>query len=173
MRILSPILTLLWLSAALAGCGLGAAGSAAPTTAPVATPAASGVGGAVLQDLEFEGKLPAHWAGADATCGPLPGKGADTFAATLTSTDLNGQKRQLAIRIESGYRGPGTYTTTSAVVLSVAGSGGADIASSSPALFSKVVVLPGAETGTLDTTMAHGADLQTAIEHVSGTWRCR
>jgi len=155
----------------LGACGLGS-GSPAATTSP--TPAdTGGSGGSTVQDLTFTGKLPARWTSATASCGQAAGKGADSFSVKLTAADSFGQMDTLTIVVGSGYKGAGDYSVDTTTNLATAAPGNAQIAGSTPQLVTNFVVLVDQASGTVDSTMGHGADSLDAIERVAGTWRCK
>ena len=163
-------------AAFLAALSLGACslGPASPAASASPTPADSGSsGGTIAQDLTFTGKLPARWTSATASCGQVDGKGADSFSVKLTAADSLGQMDTLTIVVGSGYKGAGDYSVDTTTNLATASPGNAQIAGSTPQLVTNFVVLVDKTSGTVDSTMGHGADPLDAIERVAGTWRCK
>jgi hypothetical protein len=155
----------------LGACSLPGLGPPAATVSPSPTTVTGGGGGTVAQDLTFTGKLPARWTAALVSCGQVEGKGADSFNVKLTAADGLGQMDILTIVVGSGYKGAGDYsvdTTTSLVTTP----GNNLIAASTPQLVTNFVVNADKASGTIDSTMGHGADALDAIERVAGTWRC-
>ena len=154
----------------LGACSLG---GGTPTATVSPTPSDTGGGDATTpQDLTFTGKLPARWTSAAASCGPAEGKGSDSFSVKLTAADSFGQMDTLTIVIGSGYKGAGDYSLDTTTVLAPATPGNAQIAGSTPQLATNFVVVVDKTSGTIDSTMGHGADALDAIERVAGTWRC-
>jgi hypothetical protein len=155
----------------LTGCVL----TPAPT-ASSPSPSPEGANGStanVSQDLSFTGKLPLRWTTADVSCGQADGKGTDSFSVKLTGPDPQNQKDTLTVVVPSGYTGAGDYSLQTTAALSVAATGGALIASSSPVLQTQFIVGADLKSGTIDANLAEGANQQDAVEHVQGTWRCK
>jgi len=168
--LLAAFLAALVAAVALGGCSLLGSGPGAATPSP--SPSESSSDGKVPQDLTFNGKLPARWTAASATCGQADGKGSDSFSVKLTAEDSQGQMDTLTIVIGSGYKGAGDYSVDTTTSLT-ASPGSAQIAASSPQLVTNFVVLVDKVSGTIDSTMGQGANPLDAIERVAGTWRCR
>ena len=161
------------LSAALllGACSLPGSGPPAATSSPSPTTTGGGDGGKVAQDLTFSGKLPARWTAALVTCGQADGKGADSFSVKLTAADSLGQLDILTIVVGSGYKGAGDYSVDTTTSLATTPGNGL-IAASTPQLATNFVVNADKASGTVDSTMGHGADALDAIERVAGSWRC-
>jgi len=156
----------------LGACSLLGSGSPTATASPSPT-TAGGDNGTVAQDLTFTGKLPARWTGAAVSCGQADGKGSDSFSVKLTALDGLGQMDTLTIVVGSGYKGAGDYSVDTTTNLATAAPGNAQIAGSTPQLVTNFVVLVDQASGTVDSTMGHGADSLDAIERAAGTWRCK
>ena len=155
----------------LGACSLG---PASPTATVSPSPIESSPGGGkIAQDLTFTGKLPARWTAATATCGQADGRGADSFSVKLTGLDSLGQMDTLTIVVGSGYKGAGDYSVDTTTSIATAAPGNSQIASSSPQLVTKFVVIVDKTSGTIDSTMGQGANQLDAIERVAGTWRCK
>jgi hypothetical protein len=162
----------LWAALLLLGaCSLPGSGPPAATISPSPTAGGGGDGGKVAQDLTFTGKLPARWTSALATCGQADGKGADSFSVKLTAADTLGQVDTLTIVVGSGYKGAGDYSVDTTTSLATT-PGNSLIAASTPQLVTNFIVNADKATGTIDSTMGHGADALDAIERVAGSWRC-
>jgi hypothetical protein len=157
---------------ALGACSLPGSGSPTANVSPSPTEL-SGGNGTIAQDLTFTGKLPARWTSATTTCGQADGKGADSFSVKLTAADAFGQTDTLTIVVGSGYKGAGEYSVDTTTNLATAPPASTQIAVSTPQLVTNFVVLVDKTSGTIDSTMGHGADALDAIERVEGTWRCR
>jgi hypothetical protein len=155
----------------LGACSLPGSGPPAATVSPSPTATNGGEGGKVAQDLTFTGKLPARWTSALVTCGSADGKGADSFSVKLTAADSLGQLDILTIVVGSGYKGAGDYSVDTTTSLATT-PGNSLIAASTPQLTTTFVVNADKASGTVDSTMGHGADALDAIERVAGSWRC-
>jgi len=153
-----------------AGCAPTPAATGGPSPSPET---AGGSATNVAQDLTLSGKLPARWTKADVSCGQAAGKGTDSFSVKLTAADAQGQRDTLTVVVPSGYKGAGDYSVDAIASLTVAIAGGAVIASSTPVLQTQFAVAADLQSGTIDANLAQGADLQDAVEHVEGGWRCR
>lgn len=150
--------------------------SGTPTPTPSSSPTditSSGGSGTVPQDLTFTGKLPARWTSAVAVCGPVEGKGADSYSVKLTAGDGLGQMDTLTIVVASGYKGAGEYSVETTTSFATAAPANNQIASSTPQLVTYFIVNADKTSGTIDSTMGYGANALDAIERVAGTWRCR
>ena len=154
----------------LGACSLLGSGSPTATASPSPTTAGSD-NGTVAQDLTFTGKLPARWTSATASCGQAAGKGADSFSVKLTAADSFGQMDTLTIVVGAGYKGAGDYSVDTTTSLATTPGNGL-IAASTPQLATNFVVNADKASGTVDSTMGHGADALDAIERVAGSWRC-
>jgi len=155
----------------LGACSLSGSGPPAATGSPSPTSVTGDGGGKVAQDLTFTGKLPARWTSAVVSCGPVEGKGADSLSIKLTAADGLGQLDILTIVVGSGYKGAGEYSVDTTTSLATT-PGNNLIASSSPQLVTNFIVNADKVSGTINSTMGHGADTLDAIERVAGTWRC-
>ncbi|MDQ6919538.1 MAG: hypothetical protein M3Z98_09290 [Candidatus Dormibacteraeota bacterium] len=157
----------------IGACSLGSA-TANPTPSHSPTDITStGGSGTVPQDLTFTGKLPARWTSAVVVCGPVEGKGDDSFSVKLTAGDGLGQMDTLTIVVASGYKGAGEYSVDTTTSFATAPPASNQIASSTPQLVTYFIVNADKASGTIDSTMGYGANALDAIERVAGTWRCR